>query len=185
MSTSSVSSTGNARRHSFPVVRRSGVLALILGASTIFGGAVIAYPFSYLVFFAGIVFGAIAFVVFRDRHTDSKPTRVQIGGIVAALVLAVVALVCLLTFVPNYQSPTFLLLLFLAIAVALLPLSIASGPLLLALAVLCIVNAVVGLLLKAHPFTVFMVIDGVLKIVLGILMMRSRPRQAEMARGAY
>ena len=163
------------RLHPYPTIRRSGVLVLILGVSMVFGTAVVAYPFYYHVFFTGIVVSVLAFIFFKQRYLYGKPTRLQLGAIYAALILAALLLVGLFVFLPDYASRTFLLLMLLIIGIDFIPLSIAAGHLLLILAALCILNALLGLWLQGLSFTTFTGVDGVLKIIFGILMLRVRP----------
>jgi hypothetical protein len=170
-STAAVSS----RLHPYPTILRGGVLVLILGVSMIFGTAVDAYPFYYRVFFTGIVASVLAFIFFKQRYLYGKPTPLQSGAIYAALILAVLLLVGLFVFIPDYGSRTFLLLMLLIIGIDFIPLSIAAGPLMLLLAALCILNALLGLWLQSLSFTIFTGVDGVLKIIFGILMLRARP----------
>jgi hypothetical protein len=163
------------RLHPYPTILRAGVLVLILGVGMVFGTAVISYPFSYRVFFTGIVASVLTFIFFKQRYQYGKPTALQTGAIYAALILGALLLAGLFVFLPDYGSRTFLLLMLLIIGIDFIPLSIAVGPLLLLLAILCILDALLGLWLQGLSFTLFTAVDGVLKIIFGILMLRSHP----------
>ena len=173
MSTSSGSVA--TRLHPFPSILRSGVLVLILGMTSVSGVAVAVYPFSYRVYFVGIVAAALAFTFFKDRYRYGRPTTLQLIAIYVALVLGVLLLVGLFVFIPDYGSRNFLLGMFLIIGIVFIPLSVASGPWMLLLAGLCIANALLGLWLHSISFSIFGLVDGVLKFIFGGLMLRARP----------
>ena len=171
----SSSSSVSSRLHPFPSILRSGILALILGVSSVSAVAVAVYPHSYIIYFVGIVAAALAFTFFQRRYLYGRPTTLQLIAIYLALVLGVLLLIGLFVFIPDIGSRNFLLLMFLIIGITFVPLSVASGPWMLLLAGLCIANALLGLWLHSISFSIFGIVDGVLKIIFGGLMLRARP----------
>lgn len=156
-------------RYRYPMLRAGGAFLVFVGLGLI--GAIAfssAALVNYNVFYAGAALGVIS-LTFSRRLSTGRPTRMQIGALVGAIVLEVALLAAMGRVLPPGTDESVRWLWVSAIVgIHFLPMSICFGPRFLVLGVACIVNAGLGLLMPELPYELFGLLDGVLKVSFGV-----------------
>ncbi len=159
-------------------------LALVgmgLIAAVVFSGDKVA---DLQIFFVGVGLGIVALML-ASKFSLGKPTRVQIGALVAAIVLEVVLFDVQGRMFPRGTDESVRWMwISMIVGVHFLPMAINFGPRLLVLGIVCIAISIVGLSLPGLPREAFLLMDALSKLVIGLWLFSDLSRRSTLANTA-
>jgi hypothetical protein len=155
-------------------------LALVgmgLMAAVIFSGDEVA---DLRLFFVGVALGIVA-LMFASKLSLGKPTRVQVGALVAAIALEVLLFNVQGRMLPRGTSESVRWMwISMIVGVHFLPMAISFGPRLLMLGAICITISIAGLSLPGLPTEVFLLMDALAKLVIGLWLFSDLSRRSAL-----
>jgi hypothetical protein len=138
-------------------------------------------PADLRTFFVGVGLGLVA-LMFAGPLSLGTPTRVQIGALVAAIVLEVVLFnVQGRVLPPGTAASVRWMWISMIVGVHFLPMAISFGPRLLVLGAICIAISMAGLSFPRVPAEAFLLMDGSAKLVFGVWLFSERLRRPAVA----
>lgn len=180
----SVGSAGRAE-HPYPMAPSGGLFLTLVGmgliAAVAFRGDNVA---DLKIFFVGVGLGIVA-LMFASKLSLGKPTRVQIGALVAAIALEVILFNVQGRMLPRGTDESVRWMwISMIVGVHFLPMAISFGPGLLVLGAICIAISIAGLSLSGLPGETFLLMDAVAKLVIGLWLFSDLSRRSTLANEA-
>ncbi len=169
----------------YPMAPSGGLFLALVGLGLI---AAVAFSGDGLadlrIFFVGVGLGLVA-LMFAGPLSLGKPTGVQVGALVAAIVLEVILFNVQGRMLPPGTAPSVRWMwISMIVGVHFLPMAISFGPRLLALGAICIAISVAGLTLPGIPAEAFLLMDGSAKLVIGAWLFSELSRRPAVATAA-
>ena len=180
-------SAGSADRpeHPYPLAPSGGLFLSLVGmgliAAVAFGGDKVA---DLQIFFVGVGLGIVA-LMFASKLSLGKPTRVQIGALVAAIALEVIIFNVQGRMLPlGTDEWVRWMWISMIVGVHFLPMAISFGPRLLVLGAICIAISIAGLSFPRLPGEAFLLMDASAKLVIGFWLFSDLFRRSTLANAA-
>lgn len=163
------------RRHPYPMAPSGGLFLALVGlgliAAVAFGGDRVA---DLRIFFVGVGLGLVA-LMFTSKLSLGTPTRLQIGALVAAVLLEVVLFNVQGRMLPQGTDESVRWMwICMIVGVHFLPMAISFGPRLLLLGAICIAISIAGLNLPSVPGEIFLLVDASSKLMIGLWLFSDR-----------
>jgi hypothetical protein len=177
--------TADRAEHPYPMAPSGGLFLALVGigliAAVAFGGDHVA---DLRLFFVGVGLGLVA-LMFAGRLSLGTPTRVQIGALVAAIVLEVILFNVQGRILPRGTNESIRWMwISMIVGVHFLPMAISFGPRLLVLGAICIAISISGLSLPGVPGQVFLLMDASAKLVIGLWLFSDLSRRSRLVSAA-
>ena len=169
----------------YPMAPSGGLFLALVGmgliAAVAFRGDRVA---DLRLFFVGVGLGTVA-LMFAGRLSAGKPTRVQIGALVAAVALEVILLNVQGRMLPlGTDESVRWMWISMIVGVHFLPMAISFGPRMLMVGAICIAIAIAGLSFPKLPGEAFLLMDASAKLVIGLWLFSDLIRSSTLARRA-
>jgi hypothetical protein len=160
--------------HPFPLIRGGGLFVMFVGLGFLLGWC---FPRrSIPLAISGFVAGFVASGLSEMLPPLGTPSVVQVGALVAAIILEIGLIYLVVTRLRGAGERTLTLSILLAVGVHFVIMGLTHGPLMALLGVATVVNAAMGLWIFTNfPVRTFGIVDSLLKIGVGLLMLLLYP----------